>query len=130
MLFIPTLSFFYRRFIMNVFSIEATKPAMIQIPGSFPTLSTGDLRLKVEALVSENLRYLKARHCSNDCFSEFARQVVKDYNMEVMYQVNTSTERGYYYLLFKTALESRVATALEEAHEDGLVSNSWFGAPI
>jgi hypothetical protein len=115
---------------MNVFSIEATKPTTIQIPESFPALSTAELRLKVEALVSENLRYLKSRHCSNDCFSEFARQVVKDFNMEVMYQVGTPTERGYFYLLFKTALESRVATALEETHDEGVFPNSWFGAPI
>lgn len=109
---------------MNAFSITPTQVEEITVPESFEKLSPVELRARVEKLISEHYKLLKTRHTSATSFSEFCVQVVKDYHMEVMYEVTADNTRGYYYLLFKTALESRINTYVQEPQEE---PNSWFG---
>jgi hypothetical protein len=55
------------------------------------------------------MKFLKMHHCSADNLSDFVLQVVKDYHMEVMWEVNSDTTRGYYFMLLQTAMEQKVS---------------------
>lgn len=94
---------------MNNFSIFPTLAEEITMPESFEKLTPVQLRQSVEALIRKHMKFLKMSHCSADNLSDFVLQVVKDYHMEVMWEVNSDTTRGYYFMLLQTAMEQKVS---------------------
>ena len=97
---------------MNNFSIFPTLAEDIvetDIPASFEKLTPVQLRQSVEVLIRKHMKFLKMSHCSADNLSDFMLQVVKDYHMEVMWEVNSDTTRGYYFMLLQTAMEQKVS---------------------
>ena len=82
---------------MNNFSIFPTLEkdiAETDIPASFEKLTPVQLHQSVEALIRKHMKFLKLHHCSADNLSDFMLQVVKDYHMEVMWEVDSDTTRG------------------------------------
>ncbi len=97
---------------MNNFSIFPTLAEDIvetDIPASFEKLTPVQLRQSVEALIRKHMKFLKMSHCSADNLSVFVLQVVKDYHMEAMWEVNSDASRGYYFMLLQTAMEQKVS---------------------
>lgn len=97
---------------MNNFSIFPTLAEDIvgtDIPASFEKLTPVQLRHSVEALIRKHMNFLKMRHCSADNLTDFMLQVVKDYHMEAMWEVNSDASHGYYFMLLQTAMEQKVS---------------------
>ncbi len=94
---------------MNNFSIFPTLAEEITVPESFEKLTPVQLRQSVEALIRKHMKFLKLHHCSADNLSDFILQVVKDYHMASMWEVNSDTTRGYYFMLLQTAMEQKVS---------------------